>query len=422
MKVEVRDRIEALEERFRRGLHRLRWPFNGALGYGAGLSLSAIEQSQNTNAVNSFAATFFGSSIQSTASVTALAIALCYLTLPALDRRSSRRTVDVSYYEAIKKYVGETAAEDQALEGLAWGLGRTVLSAPRHAGWATKEIRFRVDQRVYSFQSLEREDISSLSGMDLVDGYRGFRDEAFRGQFATDGIKYMLVRRPTSFSDDIGVTLEVRTAYWSQLQYFWQTIVPQVDPGVLLGLASKGGEIPFPSSLCLHLVVFSAEGTVLLSRAHSSKWNDHPESWACSIGEQLSIDDIDRPDVDCARLWVERALHEELAVGAGEIDGEPRFHAITFEGDIANFAFVATVHLILSAEDIHARLATSNRLDNEFGAIDFLSLDDIPAELVAPSRTYHPSSHIRMMYAYISRRSQVELRHGIAKQLARART
>jgi len=107
-----------------------------------------------------------------------------------------------------------------------------------------------------------------------------------------------------------------------------------------------------------------------------------------------------------------------LSVDHGEYDPEQiRFLALTFEGDIANLALVCAVHLRLSQEDVTARLRTSNRMDNEFNAIEFINLDTVPSELISPSRIYHPSSGVRMLYAYMHERGQHDLRRSLAREL-----
>ena len=130
----------------------------------------------------------------------------------------------------------------------------------------------------------------------------------------------------------------------------------------------------------------------------------------------MASEDIDNLSQDCAQNWVHRALDEELSVAPSEAEGI-RFLALSFEGDIANFAMIGVVHLRLSQHDVMARLRTTNRLDNEFSAIEFISVDQIPGELVAPSREFHPSSGLRLMYAYLHVRGQFALRRELAKEL-----
>ncbi len=203
-----------------------------------------------------------------------------------------------------------------------------------------------------------------------------------KDQYASDGEKWALELRPTSFSDSIAIRLNVVPGKWSQCQFFWQQVVSSESLPALYAAAIAPGALPYPNSLCLHLVVYSNEGMVLLTRAHSAKLNDYPLSWACSIGEQLASEDISNLSQDCAQKWVHRALDEELSIAPSEVD-EIRFLALTFEGDIANFAMLGVAHLRLSQHDVMARLRTTNRLDNEFSAIEFISVDEIPSGLIA---------------------------------------
>ena len=371
-------------------------------------------------------ATFFASPVQTALTIAALVCVTVYCVVgPILSKRSARRTLDRALLAAYPDFVDPLFVDHaHQLEGIGWGTGQTILACPLpQDGWSTGDISFRVNRSPYSFASLQGTALPGIDGQALARDYERFVTEEFPQQFASDEAKWMLVRRPRSFTEDLGVTLELQRTSWSQLQFFWQKVVSADTKPFLYTSLLRGDSIPFPSSLCAHVIVFSADGRVLLTRAHASKRNDYPGYWACSIGEQLATEDIASLDDDCARRWVTRSLREELAVDQTEFDAaQIRFLALTFEGDIANLAMVCSVHLHLSAADVDARLRTVNRVDNEFGAIDFIEVDRIPEEMVNPSRTYHPSTGIRMVYAYLSQRGQHSLRKRLAVEVAANRS
>ncbi len=416
-----RDALVVAEGRAYRALHDKRWPLNASLGYLAGLGVPAVPEVSRLGLSAAATSTFFTSPLQTILTSLALVSVFVYVLIaPILQKRAARRTLDRSLFGAYGKFVDPLFLDqNHELEGIGWGKGQTVLACPRpQLGWHTREIRFRVNRSQYSFQDLQQAGFPALKGRNLAEEYEHFRDQVFPVQFGSDAEKWMLVRRPRSFTDDLGLRLDLQMTCWSQLQFFWQQIATPESKPALYSAALDSDPIPYPTSFCLHLLVFSSEGALLLTQTHSSKTNDYPGAWACSIGEQLASEDLASLDQDCAQKWVIRALHQELSIEEGEYDPEQiRFLALTFEGDIANLAFICAVHLRLPQEDVTARLRTSNRPDNEFGAIEFISLDSVPNELVSPSRVYHPSTGIRMVYAYLHERGQNDLRRSLAREL-----
>lgn len=416
-----RDALLVAEVRINSTLQNKRWPLTASLGYFAGLGLPAVAGVSKGGIVATATSAFFTSTLQTVLTSLALLSAVTYLLIaPQLQRRARGRTLDRSLFKAYRRFVDPLFLDGlHEFEGIGWSQGQTVLACPRpEVGWRTREISFRVNRSQYSFDSLQQAGMPAFESRNVEEGYKQFRDSVFPTQFRDDAVRLMLVRRPSSFTDALQLRLDLQTTCWSQLQYFWQQIATPENKPALYTAALEADPIPYPTSLALHLLVFSSEGALLLTQVHSAKANDHPKTWACSIGEQLAPEDVASLDEDCAQKWVVRALHEEMSIEQGEYDAEQiRFLALTFEGDIANLAFVCAVHLRLSKEDVTTRLRTTNRLDNEFNAIDFIGLDSVPRELVSPSREYHPSTGIRMVYAYLHERGQNALRRSLAHEL-----
>jgi len=419
--VRQRDGLLVAEANVNAFLRRTRWPLTASLGYFAGLGVPTLTGVSASDGIARVAETFFASPLQTSLTVLALLAALTYgLVAPALVRRASRRTLDRGLLNEFRRFVDPLFLDaEHELEGVAWGQGQTILACPRpEVGWSTTDVAFRLIPARYDFSVLERMPLPGLRTAPLAHGYREYLKDVYPQQYGYDNDKLMLARRPHSFTDDMQLRLEIQVTQWSQLQYFWQCVVTDETKPALYAAALDSDRIPFPNSLCLHLLVFSADGALLLTQTHSGKANDYPGSWACSVGEQLSTEDVLTLDQDCAQKWVTRALHEEVAVEPGEYDPRQiRFLALTFEGDIANMAMVCAVHLSLSQEDVAARLRTANRLDNEFSSIEFVDIESVPRELVCPSRAYHPSTGIRMVYAYLHQRGQNALRRGLAREL-----
>lgn len=205
------------------------------------------------------------------------------------------------------------------------------------------------------------------------------------------------------------------------LQYFWRHVVSSTTRPDLVDMAFDDRVIEFPNTLTLHLVVRTMDSKILLTQVHRLKANDHPNSWACSVGEQIDPSDLEHLSRDCAAVWVARALREELELHESDYDAsEVRFLALTLEADIVNFAFVCIATINLTADALQARLHATTRDDNEFAALAFIDVGDIPGELVNPTREYHPSTPIRMIYTFIFLRGQHQLRQSLLREFARS--
>lgn len=165
------------------------------------------------------------------------------------------------------------------------------------------------------------------------------------------------------------------------------------------------------------------------------------KGWAVSLGEQLSVKDLGFPDDvnenideagdiaipegipngDCAARWICRALKEELGIEEGssfyDVD-KARFVALNLEGDRPNLALCCILRLNVDHDSLRDRIRNNTRKDYEFDDDDFIDIDKIPEEMFKGGRPrksdgkilpYHPSSHIRMAYAFMFSRSYYEL-------------
>lgn len=410
----IHDQVSAVERKINAILVKHRWPLNASLGYVVGLGLPAVPGALKTG-LGPVSEALFSSPWLTLVTSSALLIVAVYGVIgPIIAWRLSRDTLDGRLLKTFSRFVDRVfQSPDIELEGIAWGKGQTYLACPTpDVGWRSTEIALNATGPAYSFEDL-RAAIPALADRDLEAEYRTFAAGRFKEQFTEDRTRLLLTRRPRSFSDDLQLRLGLRPVKWSQLQFFWQEVcTPELLPQ-LVHSAFTLPHNPFPSSLCLHLVVVTRDDQVLLTKAHSSKSNDYPSSWACSVGEQLDPDDVGN-DQDGALAWVRRALFEEMSVDPATIESEDvSFLSLTLEGDICNFAMIASVKLRDTAESLAQRFRTVTRRDNEFSAVEFISIDDIPGEMVRPSRVYHPSTGIRMAYAYIHLRGQSALRRAL---------
>lgn len=350
------------------------------------------------------------------AATTSIALLTVFIWWPMrqwLHARQSQRTIDHELFLGMSSQVDPVLAGHE-MEGIAWGLGQTVLACPRpQIGWRSAQIHFTLERYPYDFLALERE----LGNEGLQTGYEQYSKVEFPRNWSQDAERLMVTCRPSAFTDNEDLRLSLRPTSWSRLQYFWTHILNEETRPKLIDAAFDDQTIEFPNTLTLHLIVLSRDSLVMLTRAHRLKRNDHPKAWACSVGEQISPEDVANLSEDCAAAWLRRSMREELTLAEGEdysID-DARFLAVNLEADLVNFAIICVAPITLSADGLKKRLSVIAREDNEFEAVEFMDVDRIPDELVNPSRDYHPSTPIRLIYIYIFLRGQHQLREALLR-------
>ncbi|MEW6417727.1 MAG: hypothetical protein AB1480_06360 [Nitrospirota bacterium] len=270
---------------------------------------------------------------------------------------------------------------------IAWGLGLTLQSCPDlHAGWLMESVRIQHDTTQY------------VVPKEWEDSYKKYVDTVFRGK--DDRTRLMIVENPIAFSDAPTLQLRVQETKYSHVQFFHRWMKQDLNQRTLYtDRILKSQQVNFPNSLCLHLVVVTNDGYLLLTQI-TNKSDYYPDQWACSIAEQLDLKDLTGPDEKFALNWVERTLWEELGISnVGFNPKNVRVMAVFLEGDIANFALAALVLLKLDRSELNAIIDKHPRTDYEFQDWTFISWDEIPNELLKPTRIYHPTTGIRMFYA-----------------------
>jgi len=298
---------------------------------------------------------------------------------------------------------------NHSTKGFGWGENLTVLRAPKTTWWETKDV-------IISCETLEDYTVSQLCTYDLAvssssygraqleKDYNDFRNDFLKQNF--DGDKFMLINRPVAFSDSPKVILKLQKTKWSMLQFFWHKMMDENKRKEYINDFFDKETINFPNSFCLHLIVMTSDNKILITENIPTK-NDK-QGWSITLGEQIAYKDIENGSEDCAAKWVERAMKEELHIlpstEGGDYDlTDVRFLAVNLEADLPNFAICCIVKLLINHVELKNRLCKHSRIDYEFSRIDFLDLDDddVPKQMLEPSRIYHPSSMIRMAYAYI---------------------
>lgn len=291
----------------------------------------------------------------------------------------------------------ETIVEPFAREALAWGPDVTLQLAPDlQTGWPVDDVEILYDGTVFTLPSGENT------------GYTAYvRGDPER--FKQDGIKYMLARNPTAFSDAPRLTLEVWQTKFSVIRYFQEnvsTIKPQRE--AFLEQAIGNGDIRFPSSLCMHAVVITKDNRLLVTK-RSPKVEYSPGTWSVSVEEQLSTDDFRLGVKGVVKRWVRRFLLEELAIQETDYDiRNLRLLSVFIEVDVMNCSVAAALRINLRSTELNAILEAVPRTDYEFTEWRFLSYQEVAEELRTPTLVHHPTSGYRILLALANR-------HGAAR-------
>jgi hypothetical protein len=290
---------------------------------------------------------------------------------------------------------------------LGWGLSLTLQSSPDlQEGWRVGMVHIQHDIT----QCVLPTNLDNL--------YESYRGTEFVARFPDDKTRLMLTQNPVSFSDLPTLRLKVQQTKWSQLRFYQDRILNKPVARSQHIDQALAGDISFPNSLSLLLVVATSDGYVLLTQT-GHKVHYYPNHWACSIGEHLDIVDLkgargpEKPE-NVVLNWVERALWEELGVSSeGFKFDNVRIMAVIMESQIVNFSLVGVAILNHDRSNLDALIDKHPRTDYEFQGWDFIPWSDIPQELIKPTRDYHPSTGIRMFYAGLFRFGAP----GLARQL-----
>ncbi len=143
---------------------------------------------------------------------------------------------------------------------------------------------------------------------------RYFKANRKRRRFDEDNTKFMLTENPTAFSDAPGLLLTVKECKWSEMQFYRDNITKISERELLLEELIEGSLVArFPHSLCMHMVVITADEKLLITQ-RAPKVAYYSGLWSCSIEENLTTSDLRARQDMRVVTWGMRALHEELGL------------------------------------------------------------------------------------------------------------
>lgn len=283
----------------------------------------------------------------------------------------------------------------QPYSAIGWGKTITMLNCPTiQEGWPLGSISICPDVGAFDIDP------------DMVAEYQSFKTTMRFGSYG-DNTKYMLTTNPTSFSDNPELHLHVTSCLWSHLMFYRRKLNDTAFLQRSIDRAFRGDLVlDFPNSLCLHIIVVTSDSMVVITKRPPDV-TYFPGAWSATIEEQLSTGDISSEPAG-ARMsaWAQRALWEELGLSNDVYDEDDfRVLSVFLEGDALNVSLCAIVQLKIDRHEISSRLRSGLRVDRELTEFDFIFLErsTILNELLNPSRTYHPTTAYRFLYAFLNR-------------------
>ncbi|WP_433045360.1 hypothetical protein [Dactylosporangium sp. CS-033363] len=273
---------------------------------------------------------------------------------------------------------------------IAWGSQLVLQYCPKPGGWRAEEIT--VKQRPAPYR-MSRELAAPFRRWLATDHAREVRT----------GTSYQLCADPTAFSDRPELDLTVAANKYAETAYFATNVAKHEDDrrAFVRALVTRGS-VGFAHSFCLHAVVATVDGHVLLTQ-RSTKVFHYKEAWSVSIEERLGEEDLNLAPTEVVGHWARRMLREELGLSEAEATAaQARFLAVFLEADILNCALAAVVTLGLTRAELNAIIESRVRHDYEFQDWTFVRWADLARELLDGGRVYHPSAGLRMYLAGVA--------------------
>lgn len=308
-----------------------------------------------------------------------------------LGKYLNRQSFGIRIAKLFEENVTGPAAAYQFHKGrITWGPTITLQSCPDlRNGWFIKNVEIT---HLTKFHTLPT---------DIEPSYVDYLKSEFYKKFNDDRTRLMLTKNPVAFTDNPTLRIEVMQTKWSQIQYFKTKILDKSHEIYKYIVDIIDGPITVPNSLALLLVVATSDGYVLLTRT-SKKVVYSPNLWACSIGEHLDLEDFKGPGKYIALNWLNRALSEELCIEANDYTPEnARIMALVLETELVNCSLIGVVELNINRAELDSRINKGIRPDYEASDWEYITWGGLAGELMKPSRSYHPSTGLRMLYAGI---------------------
>ncbi len=348
--------------------------------------------------------------------VITLMMALFY-TLLAISGYYTRKSEPVGAFTDLMKEYSDEIAHAKITGGLVWGEDRTLWKAPNIViGIAPQDVRVvEYSDKMFTFA-----DSGLRAACKRFEASKGFEKTLALGNNLP---RFMLTKYSSNFNKEEPIlSLQLRKTSWAQCQFVWhnrylkkknreQRLLEWTRSIVAEHINSGLKVANYPNSFCLHLIIETKDGNVLITEISKEKSNDYPTTKAVSIGEQLELADfLDQKDfqTDFVTEWTRRGVCEEFGLSEDQYEKyfdqkSLRVLALDMEMDIYNFALVCVIRLSQSCEQFK-RLVNSTIEQKEISDIREMTPDEIPTVLIGYPKNkneYHPSSYLRLLLFYL---------------------
>ena len=350
-----------------------------------------------------------------------------------LDLVTKRKSYSEDFSKIMKEHTSSRISSTLGKGCLSWGEGKTLIVANEIIfGWeAANVVVYEYNDKKYSFlpHDESRRRYGSEDSSDIKSYYFSKEEWECEGnKRRKEGTpRFMLSQAMINFNKNKrSLILNLRRTDWNQTSFVWKKFLQSPDELMIQyskGISNGTGAEPYlPSSLCLHLVVETSDGKIVLSHISNKKSKDYPGTYAVTLGEQLELEDFyekgEIKDSFCIN-WLRRAFREEYNMTKEEyalmINEESfRVLSVDFEADRYNFALCSIVKSKCSFDDFKAYF--ESKLDkNEADGLYPLSYEEIPSILLSYKQKgkndelsrekmecqFHPSSYLRLFLVFL---------------------
>ena len=323
----------------------------------------------------------------------------------------------VAAFTDLMKAHSDEIAHAKIAGGLVWGKNRTLWTAPSIViGIEPQNVRVAE----YKEDPFEFVDDEMKSSFIRFEGSEAFKKTQSLGN---DLPRFMLTKYSSNFNKEKPIlSLQLRKTSWGKCQFVWHNryfgeknekeLQKKWTESIVEEHMNSGLKVAnYPNSLCLHLIIETKDGNVVITEISREKSNDYPTTKAVSIGEQLELSDfIDQRDFqeDFVTEWTRRAVCEEFGLSENQYQSifdekSLRVLALDFEMDIYNFSLVGIIRLRKTCEQFK-RVVGSTIEQKEISDIQEMTLNEIPKVLMDYLKNkgeYHPSSYLRLLLFYL---------------------
>lgn len=283
--------------------------------------------------------------------------------------------------------------------GYSWGMNKSVIqNIP--GGWPLKNIKVENwDNRLFEFKCTKH--------ISAYQEYLTSQECEIIMRKGKNHTRWMLVGYDAAYDN---LFLSLQRTEWKQTQFVWHHLLrDEADRKNAVTAFFEEELSDYPNSLCLHLILVDNENNIVASRIKKRKKDDYPGTIAITIGEQLDETDYTSSSDNFVLQWMRRSLWEEFRLDDDKIpqyvdESSARIMALDLEGDIYNFALVCCVRLRSTTKQLYDFYQINRSSEDEFDELFPISLDEVPNILRNSNQLrneYHPSSFIRLLYAYL---------------------